>query len=198
MLDSGSDMEMIQLVIGIILIVSIKFLILRIIYHRVRRSNLSEEELKFDKIRHIYNKLKNNKIPEIKIIAKYAKALETKILVYQALKKFNKSELFPKELLTKEKAAESYLANWLNMNDEYDAIPDEIEYLETKELENNITVLTFRFKSYRPHLFANKGWMYGQVGYGISDEELYIKPKFISSDFEASKLTEKHLEQITL
>jgi len=196
MLDSGSNMEIIQLIIGIILIISVKFVFFRFFYNRIRVSKLSKEELKFDKVRRIYNKLKNNKTPEKDIIFKYANDIEKRVLVFETLKKFEKEELFPSKLMTREKASESYLANWLNMHQEYDDLPNEIECCETNKFWDNINMIIFKFKSYEPHLYAGKGWMYGYVGYNIIDTEIYSIPKFIVSNFSDILLTEKDLKHI--
>ena len=184
MLDSGSNMELIQLVIGIIVVVSVKFLIIKFFYNRFRMAKLSPEELKFDKIRRIYSKLKNHKTLDRNEILKHTKNLENRILVFEALKKHNKLDLFPNEFLTREKANESYLANWLNMNDEYDSLPDEIDFFEIMDLNNSISFSIFKFKSYEPHLFANKDWMYGYVGYSKMDIENYTIPEIIFSEFD--------------
>lgn len=194
MFEFRSDLEIIQLVIGIIVIVSVHYLIFKIISNRIRISKLSKEELKFDEIRLIYKKLKKHETPEKKLVFKYANDTEKRILVFEVLKKYDKTILFPSNLLTREKASESYLANWLNMNEKYDNLPDEIEYCETNELENKTSIITYKFKSYKPHLLASKGWVYGYVGYATSDNEPYINPKFIVSDFDNIILTKKDLE----
>lgn len=190
MLDSGSNMEMFQLIFGIILLVSVKFLLIRFIYERIRLSKLSKEDLKFDKIRSIYKDLKNEKPLTKKRIAKNANSLEKRTLVFEALDKFNKTELFPKELFTREKAAESYLANWLYDNEEYDNSPDYIELHENRKNE----LIIFKFKSDEPHIFANKGWLYGYVKYNTSTNEAYKEPNFIISYFQNSVLTLEDLE----
>jgi len=72
MLDSGSKMEMFQLIFGIILLIAVKYLVFQFIYDRNRRSKLSKQELEFDKIRSIYNQLKKNKTPKLTRVMKYA------------------------------------------------------------------------------------------------------------------------------
>ena len=99
------------------------------------------------------------------------------------------SGLFPENLLTRKKASESYLATWLYRHEDYDDLPGEITYSENIESENNLIVLTFKFKSHEPHLLATKGWMLGYVGYTITNNKLYGKPDFITSDFSNVKLS---------
>lgn len=198
MLDSGSNMELIQLVIGITVVICIKLLIFKFFYNRFRLAKLSPEELKFDKIRKFYSKLKKNKALNKNEILRHTKNLENRILVFQALKNHNKLNLFPNEFLKREKASESYLANWLNMNDEFDSIPDEIHFFETMDLDESISFLIFKFKSFKPHLFANRDWMYGYVGYNKLDIDPYAIPEIIFSEFDnkiisADKIKKKAL-----
>ena len=195
MLDTGSYMEMFQLILGIALIVSVKFVIIKIFYNRIRLSNLTGDDLKFDKIRPIYHKLKKGDYPKIKKIKSYARSLENRILVYEVLIKFNKISLFPTELLTIEKSSESYLANWLNMHDDFDSLPSELNYENKIELKNGITILIFKFKVNEPHIYANKGLMIGYVGYISSENDLYTKPDFILSKFESEVLSKNQLKK---
>lgn len=195
MLDSGSKMEIVQLIIGIIVIVSLKFIIIKIIYNRIRISKLTREELRFDSIRPIYKKLKLGETPKISIIEKYANSLESRTLTYNLLNKFNKAELFPKELLTIEKFSESYLANWLNMNDDFDNFPDEIVFENKMELKNEITILVFKFKTYEPHIFAEKDWLKGYIGYKSSEINSFKDPEINMSNFSNENLTDSDLEK---
>jgi hypothetical protein len=117
-------------------------------------------------------------------------------LVYDALKKFNKTDVFPKTLLTIEKSSESYLANWLDMNDDFDSFPNEIEYKNIIELQNGVAFLIFKFKIYEPHHYANKDWMIGYVGYHTTNVTAYMKPNFILSKFENELISKDQLEEI--
>lgn len=182
-------MEIIQLVIGILVIIAVKFLVIKFIYNRLRMSNLSDEELKFDKIRPIYNQLKKNKTPEANTILRSVKIRHKRVLVYEALKLHDRIDLFPNAYSTREKAAESYLVNWLNMHDEYDAIPDEIEFVKTMDLDNELSFSIFKFKSYEPHLLANRNWMFGYVSHNKMDMDKYAAPKFIISEFDNTEMS---------
>jgi hypothetical protein len=190
-------MEIVHLIIGIIVIVTVKFVIIGIIYNRIRVSNLSGDDLKFDEIRPIYKSLKKGDTPKVDTIKKHAESLENRTLVYDALKKFNKTDLFPAELLTIEKSSESYLANWLDMDVDFDSLPSEINYMDKIELQNGLTILVFSYKVYEPHLYANKGLMIGYVGYKESNIDLYMTPDFILSEFKNEVLSENQLEKIT-
>ncbi|WP_420570684.1 hypothetical protein [Kordia sp.] len=195
--DSGSVMEIVQLLIGIILIVSVYFIVIRTVFNRKRIAKLTGDDLKFDKIRAIYTQLKKGNNPKVAILKKYAESLEHRTLVYEALEKFNKINAFPKALLTLEKSSESYLANRLDMHDDFDSFPNEITYKETVELQNGTTFLIFKFKVYEPHLYANKDWMIGYVGYKTDSTKAYMKPDVIWSKFECELLSKDKLEKIT-
>jgi hypothetical protein len=197
MLDSGSTMEIIQLVIGITLIVSVVALLMYAIYNAIRTATLSEEESKFDKIRSLYSRIQKGKSLNPKKIAKHAAKPEYRTLVYEALKKHDNTEAFPETLLTIEKSSESYLANWLNMHDDFDSLPAGIHYEETVQLQNGITFLAYKFKVYEPHLYANKKWMIGYVGYKAENPKAYAHPEYIWSHFKYEFVTEKELEKIT-
>jgi len=196
MLDSGSTMEIVQLIIGIILLAAVNFLFFKFFYNRFRTLNLTREALKFDTIRPIYNALKKEKTPEMKLINRNANQLATRILVYEVLKKYGKTELFPNEFLSREKASESYLANWLDANEDYDSLPDEISHFETKELDSNTTVVIFKFNTFRPHVLSDKGWLFGYVGYDSSNTGFYAEPKFIISVFSDSQLNDTDIKAL--
>jgi hypothetical protein len=191
--DSASTMGIIGVVFGIVFLISIFILVLSIIYNKLRRSKLSIEDLKFDKIREIYSDLKKNKVPNPKKVIKFAYELETRVLVFEILEKFNKSELFPRELLTIEKASESYLSNCLYQDDEHETFPDHICYVGNSELNQQLVV--FKFKSDEPHIYANRGWMYGYVVYNGANNKPYEVPALVISNFDDRLLT---LDEIKL
>ena len=193
MLDSGSTMEIVQLIIGIILMLSAGFVIYRTIYRLIRRSVLTKEELRFDKIRSVYKKLKENTPLEEKLISKFANNIETRTLLFEILEKYDKVDLFPKSLSTLEKISESHLSIWLNMNDDYDSLPDQIEFFAEREIEKNLKVLVFKFRNFEPHLLAKNDWMFGYVGFNINDIKVSQKPKFILSNFSNKELDELEL-----
>ena len=185
-------MEIIQLVIGIIILISVNFLLFKFIYHRIRVSKLTNEELKFDTIRSIYKKLKKSELPNINRVKKNAYNIKNRVLIFDVLSMFNKTDLFPKELFSIEKAAESYLANWLNRKDDFDDFPDEIFYESKIDLEKGDTILIFKFKNY-----PDSEWMVGYVGYAPSTVNPYSVPDFILSNLNTKVLSKEELEKHT-
>jgi hypothetical protein len=177
------------LVLGVVLIILSKYFVIKYIYDKLKLSKMSNEERKFYKVRHIFDQLKKGKNPNANTIIKFARKVETRILLYEVLKKYSKLELFPNELNTREKASESYLANWLNSNNEYDIFPDDIKLFQIEEFEYVLTIAIFKFKSNEPHVFSERGWIYGFVLYNTNDFEPYIKPTLIYSEFRDILMT---------
>jgi hypothetical protein len=163
----------------------------------MRKISLTDEELKFDKIRSIYKQLKKGTTVDTGKVKKYAGNLEYRTLLFEALKKYDATDLFPKPLLTIEKASESYLANWLNMHDDFDSLPTKIIYQNTFKLADDRVILVFKFNVYEPHQYANRDWMIGYVGYKTADVALYTEPDFILSSFKDEFIPKNELEKQT-
>lgn len=191
-----SKMEIIQLIIGIVLILAVVATRYGIIKRILITSKLEKEDIKYYDVLSIYKSLKNNKEPNPKLITKYAKDLEKRTLLFECLLKFDRLDLFPQEYNTLEKVSESYLANWLNLHNEYDSLPDEIAFYKSYEIENDMKVLIFKFKNYLPHLYAEKGCMYGYVAYKKLEDNSNINPNFIYSNFNDELLDKFSLEDI--
>ena len=124
-------------------------------------------------------------------IEKFAENLDTRADFYELLTKFNRQELFPKEYLSFEKAAESRLTTWLEYPTELDTIPSKIELLKRVEYADNDTTFTyyvFRFKTDEPHWAAKDGWMIGVVGPYLKNSNPYDWTKGTFSKF--SKISE--------
>ena len=84
------------------------------------------------------------------------------------LKERNRLDLFPKELLTIERAAEANLAGWLEFPTELDAIPDEIEHVQRVAIpfdkDNSVYYHTFKFRVNEPHWLQKMDGCLGSWG----------------------------------
>jgi hypothetical protein len=189
MVGTGSNIDIILFIIGIVVIGVVMFFAYKTIYERLRISNLTGDDLKFYNVRRIYKKLKRGETPKATLIKKKAFDLEKRTLIYDVLNTFNKTELFPYELQTLEKSSESYLANWLDNNEYFESFPDEIIYEKMIKLDNGSSVLIFKFKNY-----SHKEWLIGYVCYGSHKIYPYMKPDFISSEFNKKILSKNELE----
>lgn len=136
-------------------------------------SNISTKELpdnsEYDStvLEEAYYKLKANDKLSILEIKTFSKAPEIRSNFYRLLKSFNAELLFPQELYTFEKGAESDLVNWLLFPTELDTIPSKIEFLKKIDHSKDGTIFTyyvFQFRTKEPHWAAKNGWMIGVVG----------------------------------
>ncbi|HAB53405.1 MAG TPA: hypothetical protein DCE80_14740, partial [Ignavibacteriales bacterium] len=115
-------------------------------------------------------------------ILPFAKNIKTRQLTFQLLNDHNKTDLFPKEFYSIEKAAESYLVNWLEFPTELDACPDEIEHIKrvTFDFDGNNNFVHYEVFKYRvnePHWAAKDGWILGVVGPYFDDSKPYDFPQ---------------------
>jgi hypothetical protein len=109
----------------------------------------------------------------------FATNLLTRETTFQLLNEHGKTDLFPKELYSIEKGAESNLANWLEFPTELDSCPDEIEHVKKVTIDfdsNNVHYHVFKFRVNEPHWAAKDGWMLGIVGPYFDDSEPYHFP----------------------
>ena len=190
--DSRTPMESFQLILGFVILILIFIVVFRIYKNLFFGDGLKKEDAKFYSIKPVVKCLIKRKEPNAKLIEKYAEDFEKRALLFECLTKFNRQDLFPEQYRAQEKLSESYLANWLNVDDEYDSFPNEIKFSNIYILKDNLKVLEFKFKSYEPHIFANKDWIYGYVVYE-DEHTLEQKPKFICSDFNNKPLTNEDL-----
>ena len=139
-----------------------------------QKESEQNSKLKFERIEKIYNKLENGEEIEKSEIYSYAKDFKTRVTTYQLLEEHNLTDLFPKEFITTEKFAESYLVGWLEFPTELDAIPDEIEQTERVSIDfdgNNVYYHVFKFRVNEPHWAGKDGWMLGVVGPYFDDSK---------------------------
>lgn len=185
----NSAWELIQLLIGIIVTVSFYYWIFHIAFKRKKIAKLKGDDLKYYDIRSIRNKLLKGEVPDKKILIKYGENVKFRSLLFEFLNDENKTELIPIEYRTKEKLAESYLANWLDMNDTFDQFPNEIKVSKTVQLKNGTTAICLQFKVNHPYEWSDKGWMNGYVFY----ESNSLQPKQIETNFSNEELFDLEL-----
>ncbi len=101
--------------------------------------------------------------------------------VFRALEACDRQNLFPSEYSSHEKAAESFLVNWLEFPTELGAAPDEIEFLEKITLTESEQLDYYVFK-YRTK--ARYNWMIGVSGPYPTEYEMYEAPLRVFSRFK--------------
>lgn len=103
--------------------------------------------------------------------------------VYSMLEAYGRLELFPEDLLTIEKSAESFLIMWLEFPTELGELPDEIEFYTTVAVDGilSLTYYVFRYRMHSKHWAAQYNWMFGVVGpYGEQSKPYDIPAKIFS------------------
>ncbi len=170
-------MKTFLIVIGVFILAIIIF----IIYRNIIVNNQSKKinEIRFERIKLIYQKLENNESITESEIVPFAKNILTREATFQLLAEYKKTELFPKEFHTIEKGAESNLANWLEFPTELDGCPDEMELVKKVTIEfdkNNVFYYVFKFRTNEPHWASKNGWMLGVVGPYFEDSKPYDFP----------------------
>lgn len=98
-----------------------------------------------------------------------ARRPETRTWLYDALKQFDKSALFPPAFRTQKAFAESKMVDWLIYPTELGRVPDEIELMKVVPIDTGLPggiydYYVFRFRTKPPHWAAEKGWLAGVSG----------------------------------
>jgi len=116
-------------------------------------------------------------------VARLARLPELRRFLYDALKKYNRTDLFPADLLALDEQACCDLAYWLCHPNELAASPDAIEVLTTV-LRNSegrsAHYFVLRFKKDPPHWSAARGWTVGVAGPYFEGHAPYSKVRAFS------------------
>lgn len=100
--------------------------------------------------------------------------------LFHALETYGREDLFPLEYATHEKAAESFLVNWLEFPTELGVAPNEIELLEKITLNESeaLDYYVFKYRTNKSH-----HWMIGVSGPYLEDSILFAPPLRVFSRF---------------
>jgi hypothetical protein len=166
-------------IIGLVLLAIIVFVVYRLVKVKLQSKKLNSQ--RFDRVKILLARLENGESMTEKDVLPFVQNVLTRELTYQLLNEHSKTELFPKEYMTIEKAAESNLANWLEFPTELDACPDEIEHLKRITIDfdgqnNFVYYEVFKYKTNEPHWAAKDGWILGIVGPYFDDSKPYDFP----------------------
>lgn len=175
--------------LAVLLLVIITFLIYR--YVSFRRESRKHNEEKFERVKPLYDKLELSGPLAMEDVFPFSENILTRTTTYELLSSYDLQNLIPAEFNTIQKAAESYLACWLEFPTELEKIPDEIEHVEKVIIDfdgNNVIYHVYKFRTDPPHWAANNGWMLGVVGPYFDDSNPYDYPK--STFSRLSKLTD--------
>ena len=133
-------------------------------------------------------------------LERFAQDRETRKVLYDALERHQKLDLFPASFLTAEALAEADLVVWLNHPNELAALPDEIELMATLPApgadSERQRYFVFRYRMNPPHWRAKDGWLAGVAGPYPVDGPVAPHATGTFSRFEPydSKPPEAHLQ----
>lgn len=172
-------MKVIFIIVGLIVAVVVVFVLYR--YLTVKRQNNQLNEQQFERIKPLHDKLKNGQPVTEQEVRAFAENILTRETTYLLLQQYNKTHLFPKELYTIVKGAESNLATWLEFPTELGACPDEIGHVKRVTLDfdgqnNFVHYEVFKYRVNEPHWAAKNGWILGVVGPYFDDSNPYDFP----------------------
>ena len=108
-------------------------------------------------------------------VAHLAGKPELRQMLYAMCSQHQRLDLFPPELLRREKQAEAVLAYWLQHPNELQAAPEALEYLETMQHPYGNAVaefFVFRYRMPAGH-WAGTDWLLGLSGPFFPDEKPY-------------------------
>ena len=108
-------------------------------------------------------------------ISTLARDPEVRPMLYALLKHYERVDLFPVELLRKERQAEAVLAHWLQHPNELQAAPEAVEYVETVRHAYANGVAEFFVCRYRMPAghWAGTEWLLGVAGPFFAEEKPY-------------------------
>lgn len=145
-------------------------------YTSVARGARQRDERILPLIDPIAEKLAAGQQPGADEIERVASASYARPLLYQALKHFERLDLFPKHLTTPEAQAEAMLAYWMMHPNELQDAPEKIELAEkvTRELDGQrCDYYVLRYQMADGHWAAKDGWLLGLAGPFIENDVPY-------------------------
>lgn len=119
-------------------------------------------------IRPVEDRLVAGQEPEPTDLERFASNRETRKVLYDALERHGKLQLFPARYLTVPAMAEADLVAWLCHPNELGAPPDEIELMAQVPAPGGDFAgqdyFVFRYRTKPPHWAAKDGWLAGTAG----------------------------------
>lgn len=140
-------------------------LFVRDLYIRDRLTRLIAA--KYIAMKDVLEKLPTGLDVDEKEILAIANVPSLRVALYLALEEYDRQNLFPCDLLTEEKGAESHLVNWLEFPTELGRPPEDILLMKIVEMDDanvRIHYYAFKFKTSAPSWARKIGWMMGICG----------------------------------
>jgi hypothetical protein len=156
---------------------------------KVGRQSKELNERRFQRIKSLVDIFDRGQTPTVEEVRPFAQSIGTREATFRLLSEKQRLDLFPADLLTIEKGAESNLSTWLEFPTELDALPDEVEHLKRVTIpfdkENNVHYEVFKFRVNEPHWASKDGWILGVVGPYFDDSKPYDFPAATFSRFSS-------------
>jgi hypothetical protein len=169
-------------------------LFLRNWYVQIKLKQLSS--IKYNALKALIQKLDSGAPISDEELVAIAQMPSLRLVLYEVLGAYERTELFPKEFYTEEKGAQSHLVNWLEFPTELGRPPDEILFLEnvTLPLPLQMHYYVFKFRASAPRWADKLGWMLGVCG-PYDDHNLpFDVPRKIFSRFNPVDLIKPEVE----
>lgn len=100
-------------------------------------------------------------------VEKLAQNPQSRFFLYEALRSFGKTNLFPQKYLSHEASAESQLVHYLSHVHALGTTPEELTLVEKQSVSDaghSHDYYVFKFKANPSHVTSKNGWMQGVVG----------------------------------
>ncbi|HET7291739.1 MAG TPA: hypothetical protein VFM88_04890 [Vicinamibacteria bacterium] len=183
---------------GALLLVLVAFVGWR--YHATVKGGERVYQEALDRIAPVLTALQAGETPPPEELARFARAGDTRKVLFESLREYGRLDLFPREHLTWEALAEADLVLWLWHPNELAAPPDEIELMKQvpapdAEGSRELRYFVFRFRTKPPHWASEDGWMAGVAGPYPTSEAPRPYARGTFSRFEAydSRTPEEHV-----
>jgi hypothetical protein len=167
-----------------LIFIAFAWFLYREFYVKRKSRKLAERKLKI--FEDLMLKLGTKENINEKEVTALAENPSTRHALFGILEGFGRSDLFPRDYLTLEKSAESFLVSWLEFPTELNAPPDKIELLTKITLHEDheaMEYFVFKYMKLRPPSGLPDGWMIGVTGPFGSESKPYDIPLRVFSRF---------------
>ena len=188
-LDQGSNMEYVQLLIGIAVLIGAGYMVWKIRIKHIRMSTMEKADLKYISVFKAKTALEKGKEPKSTLLEKYASQTHSRLALHELLKSHVRLDLFPEFYNTLEYAAQSYLADWLSKQEEIEDLPLELNLVELRSLNDDFQYAQCKVVTH--HTLAQSGdrfWL-AYVVYPKQMNDPYQEPTRIVCKFDSKQLT---------
>jgi hypothetical protein len=178
-----------SIIIGLTCVIVLGFVLL--IYRALYVSHQSKMRInnKLKLFQPLIGKLSKKEHIESADLTALAENPSTRQALFGILEGYGRADMFPLNYYTMEKAAESFLVNWLEFPTELNATPEEIEFVTSITIVEPTATLDYFVFKYKKFFNLDKSkdpWMLGVAGPYTSASQPYDVPLRVFSRFNAA------------